>query len=248
MVRVIALLALSFVLANTAFTKDLLESNINEANVNSINAAKSQQKIDALYEESRENLQLFRLTSAEIAQLTMYNKQLLQITDDQYRQITSKQQQLLDIEKTQDGIMPLMERMLANLDKFISLDIPFLMDERQSRVANLRALLVSSEATTSEKFRRVLEAYQIELEYGRTIEAFRESVDGVMVDHLRLGRNALYYISLTGDAPHVWSVDSKAWIALDEHYASDISQGIQIARKQLTPKLLRLKVPTIKGE
>lgn len=235
-------------LANQALANNLLTENIDEIDSNSVSAAQSQLKIDALYEESRQSLQQFRLINAELEQLTIYNKQLIQITDDQAKQISTKQQQILAIENTQDGIMPLMERMLKNLQTFIDLDVPFLMEERQSRVANLRALLVSSEVTTSEKFRRVLEAYQIELEYGRTIEAYRAPVDSIIVEHLRLGRNALYYISLKGDSPHIWSAQSKSWIPLEKNYATEISQGIQIARQQLTPKLLHLKVPTIKGE
>ena len=228
--------------------ESLLDENLKATEKNSQSAARSQQKIDALYEGTRQNLQQYRMASAEIEQLNIYNGQLKELIADQQRQIRLKEAQATEIEKTQDGIMPLMERMLQSLDAFISLDLPFLLDERQGRVANLRALLVSSESTTSEKFRRVLEAYQIELEYGRTIEAYRASVDGVLVDFLRLGRNALYYISLNGKNPNIWSEQTRSWVSLDASYAADISQGIQIARKQLTPKLLKLKVPTHKGD
>lgn len=240
-------LILGLLFSCSSLSGELLEGNIAEVGGNANKAATSQLKIDDLYDESRQALQQYRLAQSESEQLNIYNQQLLEITTDQKKQIKLKNTQINQIEKTQDGIMPLMERMLANLDQFISLDVPFLIEERQLRVANLRSVLLSADANISEKFRRVLEAYQIELEYGRTIEAYRAPVDGNMVDHLRIGRNALYYISLDGKAPHIWSVKTHSWRLLASSYAAAITEGLQIARKQVSPSLLRLKVPTING-
>jgi hypothetical protein len=209
-------------------------------------AKKSQNKIDIIYDEKSEAINELRITKSEINQLEIYNRQLMAIISDQKTQKLSFEKQLKDIEVTQRGIMPLMERMLTMLDQFIELDLPFLLEERQERVATLRGLLLSSEVTISEKFRRVLEAYQIELEYGRTIEAYRaKNADGTIVDYLRLGRVALYYVGLNSSDSFAWNQKSKTWLELDSSYQAALNKGIQIARKQSAPSLLELQMPSI---
>ena len=208
----------------------------------------SQNKIDKTYEKKSQAIQELRLTKAEIDQLKIYNKQLRAIISDQESQKLSFEKQLKDIEVTQRGIMPLMERMLTMLDQYIELDLPFLLEERQVRVATLRSLLLSSEVTISEKFRRVMEAYQIELEYGRTIEAYRaKDPEGRIVDFLRLGRVGLYYVALNSGDAFAWSQANKGWIELDSSYQASLNKGIQIARKQSAPALLDLQLPSLQG-
>lgn len=208
----------------------------------------SQGNIDKTYDKKSQAIQELRLTKAEIDQLKIYNKQLRAIILDQESQKMSFEKQLKDIEVTQRGIMPLMERMLTMLDQYIELDLPFLLEERQVRVSTLRSLLLSSEVTISEKFRRVMEAYQIELEYGRTIESYRaKDPEGRIVDFLRLGRVGLYYIGLNSGDAFAWSQANKAWVELDSSYQASLNKGIQIARKQSAPALLDLQLPSLQG-
>lgn len=210
-------------------------------------AKTSQSRIDALYDQHREALQDYRLTQAEIEQLQVYNRQLREIVGNQNTEILSLKEQIAQIEYTQRGIMPLMERMLSGLERFVQLDLPFLPQERSERIKNLQALLLSADTTVSEKFRRVMEAYQIELEYGRTIETYRDKLEsGELVDFLRLGRVGFYYVSLDGQAAYVWSKNQSAWRQLDGGYVRSLQKGIQVARKQAAPSLLELNVPVAK--
>ncbi len=237
----IVLLACSHVQAS-----DLLQENMSATKNNQIAANKSQTKIDGLYEQQRNALQNYRITQAEIEQLNVYNRQLAQIIRSQDEKIQSLHDQINEIEITQQGIMPLMDRMLNGLQKFISLDTPFLLNERESRVANLRGLLLSADITVSEKFRRTLEAYQIEVEYGRTIEAYRAvNHKQEMVDFLRVGRVSLYYLPLNGTQGSVWDKKSQQWTPLSSEFDRVILQGIRIARKQSAPSLLTLKLPAL---
>ncbi|MFY0642286.1 MAG: DUF3450 domain-containing protein [Bermanella sp.] len=229
-----------------AFSADELKQSISAAQKNQNAGAASQVKVDALYEAKREALQEMRITQAEIDQLSVYNRQLREIIKNQDAQISSLNKQINDIESTQQGIMPLMERMINGLETFVSLDLPFLIDEREQRISALRTLLLASDITVSEKFRRVLEAYQIEIEYGRTIEAYRgESVAGETVDFLRVGRSALMSISLDGSYAQAWNNKSKQWEDLDNTYTRSISQGVSIARKQAAPSLLALPLQPV---
>lgn len=234
-----------FLLASPVQSNVLDEALKQEAS-NLSTAKKSQNKIDVIYDKKSEAINELRITKSEINQLGIYNRQLMAIISDQKIQKSSFEKQLKDIEVTQRGIMPLMERMLTMLDQFIELDLPFLLEERQDRVATLRGLLLSSDVTISEKFRRVLEAYQIELEYGRTIEAYRaKNPDGIIVDYLRLGRVALYYVGLNSSDSFAWNQKSKTWLQLDGSYQAALNKGIQIARKQSAPSLLELQIPSL---
>jgi hypothetical protein len=92
-----------------------------------------------------------------------------------------------------------------------------------------------------------MEAYQIENEYGRTIEAYRSTLarDGkeVTVNFLRVGRIALLYQTLNEAQAGAWNQESRSWEPLDESFRSAIRQGLRIARKQSAPDLIRLPLP-----
>ncbi|MGR6873924.1 DUF3450 domain-containing protein [Pseudomonas sp. HK3] len=229
-----------------AFAANELDQSVSNAERNQKAGSASQVKIDALYESKRIALQDMRVTQAEIDQLNVYNRQLRAIINNQDTQIESLKKQINDIESTQQGIMPLMERMLNGLESFVSLDIPFLLEEREQRIATLRTLLLASDVTVSEKFRRVLEAYQIEIEYGRTIEAYRgEAGDSETVDFLRIGRSALMTVSLDGSHAKAWNNKTKSWSDLGGDYTRAISKGVSIARKQAAPTLLGLPIQSL---
>jgi hypothetical protein len=109
-------------------------------------------------------------------------------------------------------------------------------------------MMPRSDVTNSEKFRQIMEAYQIENEYGRTIEAYRGVLprgDGeVTVDFLRVGRVALVYQTLDESEAGVWRQDARDWELLDSSHRTAIREGLRIARKQIPPDLIRLPVAT----
>ncbi|MCA1780184.1 MAG: DUF3450 domain-containing protein, partial [Xanthomonadaceae bacterium] len=98
--------------------------------------------------------------------------------------------------------------------------------------------------TTSEKFRRILEAYQSELELGRTTEGYRGRLpDGQQVDFLRIGRTLLFYQSLDGSRTGWWNPNSRQYEELGDRYRLPVSDGLAIAQNQVAPDLVRLPVP-----
>jgi Protein of unknown function (DUF3450) len=126
------------------------------------------------------------------------------------------------------------------------MDLPFLPEERQQRVKNLREMIVKMDISNAEKFRRIMEAFQIENEYGKTIEAYKANIQlnnvSTAVDFLRLGRVALYYQRLDGSEAGFWNKEKKQWALLPSDYSSAIRQGLRVARKETAPDLLTLPV------
>src|SRR5690606_22361430 len=143
-------------------------------------------------------------------------------------------------------ILPLMTRMIAGLEQFIELDVPFLLEQRQARVENLRRLLARSDVSTAEQFRNVIEAWQIENDYGSTIEAYTGElqIDGTNreVDFLKIGRVAFMYVTPDGRLAGVWDQRSRQWQPLGGAEAEEIRRGLRVARGQTTPELLLLPV------
>lgn len=204
---------------------------------------KSQAKVDGLDEQSQTLLMEYRQVLAETEQLALYNRQMTAIVNSQQQELVSIAKQVAEIERTERGILPLMSRMLDSLEQFVALDTPFLKQERSTRIAMLDDLLLQADVTVSEKFRRVLEAYQIEVDYGRNIEAYRAKQDNVSYDFLRIGRLALYRLSNDGQQAWLWH-PRKDWIALDSGYMRDLRKALKVAQQSAAPELLIIPLPT----
>jgi len=204
-------------------------------------AARSQNKINKLDDRYQILLQDYRTTNGEIDQLKLYNKQMSEIVSNQQEEIAKIDQQIRDIEFTEQGILPLMSQMLDALEQFNQLDLPFLVKERKVRLAKLRELMVQADITVSEKYRRVLEAFQIEVEYGRTLESYREKADdNIVYDYLRIGRTALYRLTLSADSAWIWNKVSNQWQAIDHGLLRDVRKAQNVARQTAAPELLVL--------
>lgn len=215
-------------------------------------AVAAQQRIDQLDQATRDALEAYRHAVTQADALTDYSERMQQLVASQADEIASLQQQIDSVADTQREMLPLIRRMIESLDAFIALDLPFLLDEREERVARLQALLVDPDVSIAELYRRVLEAYQIESEYGRTLEAWRGALgDGDqqrVVEFLRVGRLMLFYQSLDGRQQGYWDVAHGQWQALPSSYRRALDQGMAIARNEQTPQLLRLPMPRISAE
>lgn len=206
----------------------------------------SQRRVEQLDEQTQTLLNEFRESSMELENLRVYHRQLNKLIDSQEQEKQELLQQLEEIEITQRNILPLMLRMLDVLERFIALDAPFLREERTLRVNQLRELMDRSDVTLAEKYRRLLDAYLVEVDYGRTLEAYtapqQMAGENRTVDFLRFGRLGFYYLTLDGGEAGFWNRKEKRWETLPESYCSAIEQGIRIAKKQAAPDLLKLPV------
>ena len=213
-------------------------------------AARAQDKIDNLDQETDNLVTRYRENQRQIESLKVYEEQIVKLINVQKQQMDDLQKQINDAAMVGRGITPLMFQMLDSLDEFIKLDVPFLMDERSKRIAELREMMNRSDVSDSDKYRRILEAYQIENEYGRTIYAYKAKLkignEDRTVDFLQIGRIVLIYKSIDGKTMGIWDKEARVWKDLPREYENAVQLGFRMARKQAAPDLITLPVPAAK--
>jgi chromosome segregation ATPase len=231
--------------------KEALDGMLDRRATKNDESAAVQKEIDVISDETDDLLARYRTTLKQIDSIRVYNGQLRGLIGSQEEELASLQDQLDRVEEVGRSVTPLMLRMIDALEATVDLDIPFLLEERTEDVAALRKLMTKAAVSTSEKYRMIMEAYQDENEYGRTIEAYRANleIDGgeVKVDFLRFGRIALVYQTLDGRQSGVWNKQTKSWDQLDANYRTAVREGLRIARKQSAPDLIRLPLPVPAG-
>lgn len=209
-------------------------------------AAKSQEKINGITDQIDNKLQQFKTLNKEIEGLEVYNAQLRKQIENQNQEMDDLNQSIDKVSVVERQITPLMIRMINGLEQFIELDMPFLPEERANRIADLKAMMERADVASSEKFRRVMEAFQVEMDYGRTMEAYSglHTIDGTErdVEFLRLGRTALIYQTRDASRQGVWNKQTRQWEELDSSYRTQVTKGLRMAKKQLAPDLLMLPV------
>lgn len=207
-------------------------------------SAASQTKIDNLDASTADAFQKYRTALARSESLEIYNKQLVRLVESQETEISSIRRQTEEIESIEVGALPLMIEMTETLQKIVDNDVPFLREERLGRVDILRDLIDRADVSAGEKYRRIMEAYLVEAEFGRTIEAYRGELaqdnDVLTVDFLRFGRVGLFYQTLDGNVTGRWSAKTGKWEVLGNEYRREIRDGLRIAKKQAPPALLSL--------
>ena len=225
---------------------ELLGDSLFVQNDSTIDSKGSQEKITDLSVETQELLGEYRLVLQQIDRLIAYNDYVERLITDQEEQIVDINRQLQDFALIERGIVPLMLESIETLDRFIDLDVPFLLEERKDRVNRLRVIMNESDITVSEKFRQIMDAYQIETSFGSDIEAYTGFLDingeSRQVDFLRIGRTSLTYQTPDQNETGFWNKQTQQWEDLPRKYTDHVKEGLRIAKKQITPDLIQLPV------
>ena len=233
---------------DTVSDRELMEKAI-EIEASSSNAASERQSyINNIDTQIITVIGDIQFLSQQLDLTNIYNRQLQELIESQEAEIISINEQMAELDKTNRGILPKLEEMVNTLSSIVENDTPFLLTERLLRIDELKNILIQSNVSTSEKFRRVFEAYQIENEYGRTIEAYRDEieVDDEMlnVEVFRLGRVGLYARTSDGKNTAMYSRTEGKWIK-KRGIDNELVIALKIARKELPPSLLKLPVERI---
>ena len=194
-----------FAVADKTDIDQILEEN--QSNISL--SEESQETVDNLSTEKDSLLAEWKVVVKQVEGLKIYNAQKRQQIKAQEERLVTLAEQTKQVVVIQRQIPPLMERMANSLEQFVSLDAPFSLDERYKRINQVRNTLSDPKVTASEQVRQVLEAYNIEREYGRTIETYEDAIvlDGEekVVNILRVGRLALMYQLKDQSEAGIWN-------------------------------------------
>ena len=234
------LLSISLASAQNLDSSVQVEQQINE------NSASSQTRVSGLARQTQDLLTQYRSIVRETESLKIYNDNLERVVSDQQNEVQSITRQLAGLEETNRGVVPLMLEMIEALDQIVEADVPFRIEERRARVQRLHDMMDQAEVTASEKYRRVMEAYQGELEFGRTTEAYSDVLPGTgqTVDFLRVGRTLLVYQTSDHSITGWFNPRTREFEELDDdRFRLEVKAGLAIARNEKAPNLVMLPVP-----
>jgi hypothetical protein len=219
-----------------------LKSIVDEVNQANKIAQASQQKIDTVADATAKLFAEYKGVLKTNAGLRAYNAQQNRVIKKQEEEIAKIQNSIGQIDEIKRQITPLMLDMIANLEEFVNADIPFQMTERHERIESLKDVMDDPNVNDPERFRVVLEAYKAEVQYGRTLNAYEDTLDdGRSVDFVRIGRVGFYYQTKDGKETAVWNRDKGAWESQGE-YATAVKQLLKMSRRQVPLDVLVLPV------
>lgn len=242
----------SMLSAAPAFAANDLDSALKKGEQRAATAISSQHKIDSLDDNIRDVERQYRVVNKENDGLAVYIEQLDKQLSNQNLELNNIDASIRQVTLIERQITPLMLRMIESLDSFVAADVPFQKQERLARIASLKDLMGRSDVTVAEKYRKVMDAYQKEMDYGRTIKTYRSTIDltGTAtsekelreVDFLRVGRLSLMFLSLDGQSLGIWDQQAKKWQPLESEYKAKLTTALRIAREQAAPSLIKIPV------
>jgi len=216
-----------------------IQNKTNQASI------QSQKSIDKRVQQSNVLTSDIEQLNEELNNLTIYKKHLMGLLRSQQNEIQSVNKQITEIKETRQGIVPLMYNMLDKLQVIIETDKPIKKQQRIARLNKIKALMTKADVSDAEKYRQILEAYQIEFQYGNKMATYRSKItltdnQSIEADIFYLGRATL--IARRIDKSHYWTWNQRQhqWNDGDRSYLEKINKAYSLANKQIAPTLLTL--------
>lgn len=208
--------------------------------------AASQQRIDQLDDQTARLLNDYRANLKQLEAARRYNQSLNRNIEAQTREITRLQEDIENVEGLQRAMQPLMEEMVEAFGDVVNADLPFRIEERADRAARLSGVLDNPSMSAAQRYRLIVEAYQIENEYGRTIGSYEgtigEGENALTGEFLRVGRIALIFKTPDDSVLRIWDKSQNDWVNLDRSFLQDVKFGLRMAKEQTAPDIFFVPV------
>ena len=232
-----------------------LDAAVSEAERSTAAAAASQARIDRLADETGDLFREYRATLNRIESQRLFVEQQQVFLQSQQNEITDLERQITEVADVLRNLLPMQYEMVDELGNFVSADIPFQRGERLDRVQRLRGFMDDPSIAPAERYRQIVEAYQLEADYGRFLTTWQGPLlthplsdeppaeNAPTVDYLLLGRVAFIYMTQDDGDAGIWNAEAGAWDPLPGSYRRDVRSAIRMASDVLAPNVFLAPVP-----
>lgn len=226
-----------------------LDQTLQTARQSTTAGAQTQQRIDTL-DDQRTDIELeYRALLEQIESQRLFVEQQQVFIRSQENEVTSLQQQIERVDNIERDLAPMMREMVVNLENFVNLDLPFRLEGENGRLARIEGLyelLDDPNISPAERYRVILNAYEIEASYGRSLNAYDEEIleEGipVSVDVLQIGRVAAIRVYADGRMT-IRHANSSDWEDLPGSYEANVTRALRIAQEVTTPSVFLAPLP-----
>lgn len=208
--------------------------------------AQAQEQIDDVSERASNLEREYLALQEQIESQRVFVQQQQVFLQSQENEITELQRQLDRVGTIERDLTPMLLEMYVGLEEFIEQDLEFQMDARMDRLANIEETLGDSQISAAEKYRLILNAYEIEASYGRSLRSYAEQVmrgdTPVEAEILQIGRVALIRQYADGDM-EIRTKDSGEWRPVPGSFAASVQRAFRIAGEVTTPEVFVAPLP-----
>jgi hypothetical protein len=163
--------------------------------------------------------------------------------------IAELERRMVESVRLNDSLEDTLQSVVARLEEFVSGDLPFLMEERKARIEGVKEVIAKPGVTGAEKLRRVLEALQVEANYGSAVEVYQEKImvggEEVYADMVRVGRLSVFWRTPDGKRVGEYDRAQHQWVELDEQYVRVINETREMALRLRSTEIVLLPLGRI---
>jgi hypothetical protein len=211
----------------------------------------TQKKQDAWAEEKADFAARYRSARAQVDYLEKrkaFEEKELKALDDG---IAELERRMVESVRLNDSLEDSLNAVMGRLENWLSHDVPFLMEERTARLAGVRETIAKPDVTGAEKLRRVLEALQVEANYGNVVDVSQERLkignEEIQADVIRVGRVSVFWRSPDGKRVGEYDRGAGRWIELDSKYARAIGDTREMVLRLRSTRVIALPLGRIQS-
>lgn len=207
----------------------------------------AQEEINRLANSASSDFEEFKRENDNLEALLVVNAGFRKQIAAQNEDIAELDTSIANVEVVTREIPLLMEKMLASIEQFISLDYPFRLEERMNMLQFARDAIDNPNVSIAERFRQVLVMYQTESAYGRFYETYPDTIELNGTDRdvmmVQIGRIALMYQTTDRQEAGAWDNNARQWVTLDPlEYRAQVQTAIRVVDGLDAPKIIELPI------
>ena len=246
-----AVISLASVVIPTAIAPSPAVAQTADEVVNSVDAAiqtrqDTQHEQDEWEAERTHLIARYRSAQASIGYLEERRTTEQTRLDALQDRVAELQRRVAESVRLESSLEDTLRTVLRRLEESVAHDLPFLTEERSLRLASLRQELARPDIAGAEKLRRLLEALQIEAQYGGTVEVYQDRItvagESVHTDILRLGRLSLFWMTPDGRRAGQYDEVADQWVELPGKYRRSIQRTMEMATRMRPTAIVELPI------